>query len=74
MTKQKAEGKWRNEQTAEQPDAGADDSDLSVAAASRNNGQLSRSMILQTALRIVDRDDVDGLSIRRLATQWAGIR
>ena len=40
---------------------------LSVAAASRNNGQLSRSMILQTALRIVDRDDVDGLSIRRLS-------
>jgi hypothetical protein len=31
-------------------------------------------MILQTALRIVDRDDVDGLSIRRLAMQWAGIR
>ena len=28
------------------PDAGADDRDLSVAGAGRNNGQLSRSMIL----------------------------
>ena len=49
------------------PDAGADDGDLSVAGAGRNNGQLSRSMILQTALSIVDRDGVDGLSIRRLS-------
>ena len=47
------------------PDAGADDGDPSVAAARRNNGQLTRSMILQTALSIVDRDGVDGLSMRR---------
>jgi AcrR family transcriptional regulator len=48
------------------PDAGADDGDPSVAAG-RNNGQLGRSMILQTALAIVDRDGVDGLSMRRLS-------
>jgi hypothetical protein len=30
--------------------------DLSVAAARRNNSQLSRSMILQAALAIIDRD------------------
>jgi len=45
--------------------AGADDEDPS--AAGRDNGQLNRSMILQTALRIVDRDGVDGLSMRRLS-------
>jgi hypothetical protein len=49
------------------PDAGADDGDPSVAAAGGNNGQLSRSMILQTALSIVDRDGVDRLSMRRLS-------
>ena len=49
------------------PGAGADDGDRSVAAARRNNGQLTRSMILQTALAIVDRDGVDGLSMRRLS-------
>jgi AcrR family transcriptional regulator len=48
-------------------DTGADDGDPSVAAARRNNGQLSRSMILQTALSIVDRDGVDRLSMRRLS-------
>jgi AcrR family transcriptional regulator len=45
--------------------AGADDGDRS-AAAGRNSGQLTRSMILQAALAIVDRDGVDGLSMRRL--------
>ena len=49
------------------PGAGADDGDPSVAAARRDNGQLTRSMILQTALSIVDRDGVDGLSMRRLS-------
>jgi len=44
---------------------GADVEDRS--AASGDNGQLNRSMILQTALRIVDRDGVDGLSMRRLS-------
>ena len=48
------------------PDAGADDAGPS-AAAGRNNGQLSRSVILQTALAIVDRDGVDRLSMRRLS-------
>jgi AcrR family transcriptional regulator len=41
------------------PDADAD--------AGGNNGQLSRSMILRTALAIVDRDGVDRLSMRRLS-------
>ena len=31
-------------------------------------------MILQTALSIVDRDGVDGLSMRRLSDAWAAIR
>ena len=48
------------------PDAGADDAGPS-AAAGRNNGQLTRSMILRAALAIVDRDGVDGLSMRRLS-------
>ena len=49
------------------PDAGADDDDLPVAAARPNNGQLTRSIILQAALAIVDRDGVDKLSMRRLS-------
>ena len=49
------------------PDVGADDGDGPVTAAGRNMGQLSRSMILQTALSIVDRDGVDRLSMRRLS-------
>ena len=49
------------------PDAGADDGDPPVAAPGQDNGQLSRSVILQTALAIVDRDGVDRLSMRRLS-------
>ena len=49
------------------PDAGADDGDASVTATRGTTGQLTRSMILQTALSIVDRDGVDGLSMRRLS-------
>jgi AcrR family transcriptional regulator len=49
------------------PDAAADEGDLS-GAARRDNGQLTRSMILQAALTIVDRDGVDGLSMRRLSS------
>lgn len=45
--------------------AGADDAD--PVAAGRGNGPLNRSMILQAALQIVDRDGVDGLSMRRLS-------
>ena len=47
--------------------SGPDDGDPSVAATRRNNGQLTRAAILQTALAIVDRDGVDGLSMRRLS-------
>src|ERR1700738_570919 len=49
------------------PDAGADGGDPSAAAALPTNVALSRSMILQTALSIVDRDGVDRLSMRRLS-------
>jgi AcrR family transcriptional regulator len=49
------------------PDAGADDGDASVTATRGTTGQLTRSMILHTALSIVDRDGVDGLSMRRLS-------
>src|SRR6202163_3185133 len=48
------------------PDAGADGGAPS-AAALPNYGQLTRSIILQTALSIVDRDGVDRLSMRRLS-------
>jgi AcrR family transcriptional regulator len=47
--------------------SGADADDASVRAAAENNGQISRSLILQTALGIIDRDGVDGLSMRRLS-------
>jgi AcrR family transcriptional regulator len=46
--------------------ADADDADPRIAAG-RNDGQLTRSLILQTALSIVDRDGVDRLSMRRLS-------
>jgi AcrR family transcriptional regulator len=49
------------------PDAGGHHGDPSAAAARRNNRQLTRSMILQSALSIVDRDGVDRLSMRRLS-------
>jgi AcrR family transcriptional regulator len=49
------------------PGAGGDDADARVPAASEYRGQISRAMILQTALRIIDRDGVDGLSMRRLS-------
>jgi AcrR family transcriptional regulator len=48
------------------PNAGADDADPRTVVG-QNHGQLTRSMILQNALRIVDRDGVDGLSMRRLS-------
>ncbi|WP_205878088.1 TetR/AcrR family transcriptional regulator C-terminal domain-containing protein [Mycobacterium camsae] len=48
-----------------EPDTGADGAD--AAAAGRGNGQLNRSSILHAALQIVDRDGVDGLSMRRLS-------
>jgi AcrR family transcriptional regulator len=45
---------------------GADDA-ASGGAAGQNDGQISRSLILQTALGIIDRDGVERLSIRRLS-------
>ena len=48
------------------PDAGADQTD---AAAGRDGGQVSRSVILRSALRIIDRDGVDGFSMRRLSEE-----
>jgi AcrR family transcriptional regulator len=49
------------------PDASADDGDPSVAGGGEASSRLTRSRILQTALAIVDRDGVDGLSMRRLS-------
>src|ERR1700752_4842357 len=41
--------------------------DLAAAVTAHDDGQVSRSVILQAALRIIDRDGVDGLSMRRLS-------
>jgi hypothetical protein len=41
------------------PGAGADDDDASVGRAGEDNGQISRSLILRSALGIIDRDGVD---------------
>jgi AcrR family transcriptional regulator len=41
--------------------------DESVVAVGRDNGQITRSLILRTALGIIDRDGVDALSMRRLS-------
>src|SRR6478672_3488849 len=49
------------------PDAVIDDGNSPLAVAGQDSDQLSRSVILQTALAIVDRDGVDGLSMRRLS-------
>ncbi|MCT7661094.1 TetR/AcrR family transcriptional regulator [Mycobacterium deserti] len=38
-----------------------------LTAAGRDNGQITRSVILHTALRIIDRDGVNALSMRRLS-------
>jgi len=38
-------------------------------AAAQGEVQVSRSVILQAALRIIDRDGVDGLSMRRLSDE-----
>ena len=49
--------------------AGAAGTDPSAAATGLDDGQVSRSVILQAALRIIDRDGVDGLSMRRLSDE-----
>ncbi len=51
------------------PAAGADRTDPAAATAHRADGPVSRSLILQSALRIIDRDGVDGLSMRRLSDE-----
>lgn len=51
------------------PDPGVDEGAQAVVAAGRGSGQVSRSMILQSALRIIDRDGVAGLSMRRLSDE-----
>jgi AcrR family transcriptional regulator len=50
-------------------DAGADGTDPSAAGARRADGPVSRSLILQSALEIIDRDGVDGLSMHRLSDE-----
>lgn len=50
------------------PQVGTDDGERSTApVAARDNDQLTRSTILQTALAIVDREGLDRLSMRRLS-------
>src|SRR5258708_38070251 len=51
------------------PGARAAGTDLSTAATVQDDGQVSRSVILQSALRIVDRDGGDGLCMRRLSDE-----
>src|SRR5690348_4652862 len=41
----------------------------STAAAGQTDGPVSRSVILQAALKIIDRDGVDALSMRRLSEE-----
>jgi AcrR family transcriptional regulator len=43
--------------------------DRPSAATGQDDGKVDRSVILQSALRIVDRDGVDGLSMRRLSQE-----
>jgi len=49
------------------PDVAADDADPLAASAGPENGQITRPLILQTALTIIDRDGADSLSMRRLS-------
>jgi len=51
------------------PDTGAAGIDASAAPAGPPDGPLSRSVILHAALRIIDRDGIDPLSMRRLSDQ-----
>jgi AcrR family transcriptional regulator len=50
-------------------DAGADATEPTTAAPGQHDGQISRPVILRAALRIVDRDGVDGLSMHRLSDE-----
>jgi hypothetical protein len=49
------------------PDGVGNYGENSVAAAEPENNQITRSLILQTALTIIDRDGADRLSMRRLS-------
>ena len=49
------------------PVPSVEDADASLGATGENSAGINRSLILQTALRIIDRDGVDGLSMRRLS-------
>ena len=51
------------------PDTGADGIDASAAPAGHTDGPVSRSVILHAALSIIDRDGIDGLSMRRLSEE-----
>ncbi|BBZ34644.1 TetR/AcrR family transcriptional regulator [Mycolicibacterium confluentis] len=50
----------------QQPTGGPSDGESSEAL-DRKNGQITRSLILRSALEIIDRDGVDALSMRRLS-------
>ena len=49
------------------PDVAADDKDPSGADGEPDTGQITRPLILKTALTIIDRHGADGLSMRRLS-------
>ncbi|HEX4559324.1 MAG TPA: TetR/AcrR family transcriptional regulator C-terminal domain-containing protein [Mycobacterium sp.] len=49
------------------PVSSVEDADVSLGATGENSAGINRSLILQTALRIIDRDGVEGLSMRRLS-------
>jgi AcrR family transcriptional regulator len=51
------------------PDTGADSIDPSASSAGQTDGPVSRSVILRAALGIIDRDGIDGLSMRRLSEE-----
>ena len=51
------------------PETGAPGIDPPAAAAGQTDGPVSRSMILQAALGIIDRAGIDGLSMRRLSEE-----
>ena len=50
-------------------DTSADGIDPSDASGGQTDGKVSRSTILQAALRIIDRDGIDSLSMRRLSDE-----
>ena len=64
-------GKVKPEKTKRPPvsDAGDDATEPTTAAPGQHDGQISRPVILRAALRIVDRDGFDGLSMRRLSDE-----